>query len=382
MIPRKISLVGLIILIALLFQDCIREEFHWGYQIGEITYSRNAVFLNSEELSLLKKSTSDSMIFSGLTSELKKITTNSILVTGVSDSTPFGLLRKVTKVDVIDSSVIVLYKDAVLTDAIMEGTVRLHEKLLEKDFRLKSKVEGVLVEGPSKSFDGLAITLDNFEIFHNGTAVAKLNGSIGISPEIDMTIEIEAGEIKRVDLSTTLNRIDELTLSSGSAFSGNNEIIGAEFIHCPIVINDLVFVPEIKISCGFSGMAAGGVSSGVRQDRVITSNISFENGAWSEAPMIHTESYDFSRPQVTDNSDLKIFSGIDISMKLFNTPVQTIKSVGYYALKAEKTSSPMWKLYTGSEGTDTVSAEILGLAKGCSSEMVIEESEIASADGN
>ena len=54
-------------------------------------------------------------------------------------------------------------------DAVKEGTIKLQIKLLEKDFNLKSKVEGVLVKGPDKSFDGLAVTLDNLEIFKDGT---------------------------------------------------------------------------------------------------------------------------------------------------------------------------------------------------------------------
>ena len=231
--------------------------------------------------------------------------------------------------------------DAPLTDAVKEGTIVLQEELLEKNFTLKSKVDGVALKGANKSFDGLAVTLDKFESFQGwNKRSTSLNGAVGISASIDITIKLESNAIQEIILISTLHKIDEITVSSNSAFSGENELIAAGFMHSPIVINNLVFVPEVSIVCGFAGTILSEVTSGVRQDRTITSKLSYKNSTWSDDPLNHDEAFDFTTPQLTDNSDLKIFSGPEINILLFGTPVQTIKSTGFYSLEARKRLFP------------------------------------------
>ena len=127
-----------------------------------------------------------------------------------------------------------------------------------------------------------------------GPKIAILNGAIGISPEIGITMEIRFNEITEINIVTTLNKIDEVTVTSNGAFGGEKETVAAEFIHTPIIIDSLVFVPEVTINCGFDGTISSEVSSGVRQDRVITSTMNYSNSKWSDDPLTHTESYDFS----------------------------------------------------------------------------------------
>jgi hypothetical protein len=379
--PKYKVPVNVLIITIILLASCKREEFQWIREIGDITYTGNIVFLGTDEFALLKEVTDNGIVFSGQTSEIKKITDKSILVMGVSEKIPYGLLRKVITVQSNGTEVVISTTDAVLTDAVIEGTIKLQQRLLEKDFKLKSKVDGVLVKGPDKSFDGLAVTLDNLEIFKEGTKIVRLNGAIGISPEIDITIKVESNKISEINVVTTLNKVDEVNVSSNEAFSGGNEIVIAEFIHSPIVIDSLVFVPEVRITCGFDGTISCEVSSGVRQDRVITSKINYKDTQWSEDSLIHTESFDFIRPQITDNSDLKIFSGPGIDIKLFGIPVQTVKATGFFSLEAEKTGSPLWKLFIGSDGINTIKAKILGLDEDYSSTMAIKASEIDNANG-
>jgi hypothetical protein len=254
-------------------------------------------------------------------------------------------------------------------------------ELLEKDFKLKSKMDGVLVTGPGKAFDGLAVTLDNLEIFKDGTKVARLNGSIGVSPEIDLTIKIKSSEITEIKSVTTLNKIDELTVTSNGSFSGVKEIVAAEFVHSPIIIDSLVIVPVVKIICGFNGTVSSEVTCGVRQDRIITSELNYVNSVWSESPLISSESHDFTVPQITDNSSLKIFSGPEITINLFGIPVQTVKATGFYSLEAQKTASPFWRLLIGNDGQNSVKSDILGLSGDYTSNIIIQPSEIANANG-
>ncbi len=379
---KRINFVpfNILIITMIFLAGCKREEFLWGKKIGDITYTGNIVFLGAAELASLKEITDNGLVFGDQTGEIARITDKSILVMGVSEKTPSGSLRKVNSINVNGTEVTITSSDALLTDVVKEGTIKLHEKLLERDFKLKSKVNGVLVKGPDKSFDGLAVTLDNLEIFRNGAIIAILNGSIGISPEIDMTIKVESNEINEINLVTTLNKIDELTVSSNGAFSGGKEIVVAEFIHSPIVIDSLVFVPEVKIICGFNGTISCVVSSGVRQDRVITSKLNYRNNQWSKDALIHTESFDFIKPQITDNSDLKIFSGPIIDVRLFGFPVQTVKATGFYSLEAVKTGSPWWKLLIGSDGINTLKADILGFGEDYSTNMAIQAAEIGNAN--
>jgi len=374
-------LTSIMIIIMIIPPGCERGEFNWGTKIGDITYAGNVVFLGSEELSLLKEVTDNGIVFSGKTGEIENIADKSILVMGVSEKTPFGLLRKVNSIQNNGTEVTITTSDALLSDAIKEGTIKLQERLLEKDFTLKSKAEGVLVKGPDKSFDGLAVTLDNLEIYKNGINIARLNGAIGISPEIDVTIEIRFNEITEIEIVTTLNKIDEITVTSNAAFNGEKEIVAAEFIHSPIIVDSLVFVPEVKILCGYNGAISCEVSSGVRQDRVITSKMNYQLSKWSEDPLVHTESFDFLKPQVTDNSDLEIFSGPEINLNLFGVPIQDIKASGFYSLEAEKTGSPLWKLFIGIDGYNTLIADILGLRENHTLDMNIQASEIGNANG-
>jgi hypothetical protein len=378
------NILSVIILIMIIFllSGCNKEEFSWGQEIGDITYSGNAVILGNEELALIKEVTPDKIIFSKKSGEVEKITNMSILVIGISEKTPYGALRKVNTIETSGNEVIITTTDAKLTDAVKEGTIVLQEKLLEKNFTLKSKVDGVVLKGPSKSFDGLAVTLDNFEIFRDGTKISRLNGAVGISPEIDITIIIKSNAIQELNLISTLDKIDEVTVSSNSAFDGKNEIVAAEFAYSPIVINKLVFVPEVAIICGFEGTISCEVTSGVRQDRTLTTKLNYKNSQWSDDPLSHAEVFDFIKPQVTDNSDLKIFSGPEINILLFGTPIQTLKSTGFYSLEAEKNSSPLWKLYIGIDGINSVIADMIGTPADHTSNISIQASEIGNANNN
>jgi len=372
--------VIILIMIIFLFSGCNKEEFSWGQEIGDITYSGNVVILGNDELALMKEVTPDKIVFSNKSGDIEKITDMSILVIGISEKTPYGSLRKVNTIETSGNEVIITTTDAKLTDAVKEGTIVLQEKLLEKNFTLKSKVDGVVLKGPSKSFDGLAITLDSLEIFRDGTKVSRLNGAVGISLEIDLTIKIKSNAIQEISLFSTLAKIDEATVSSNSAFSGNNEIIAADFAYTPIVINNLVFIPEVAILCGFDGTISCEVTSGVRQDRTLTSKLNYKNSQWADDPLSHTEVYDFIQPQVTDNSDLKIFTGPEINILLFGTPIQTIKSTGFYSLEAEKDSSPFWRLYYGNDGINSVFADIIGTPEDYTSNISVQASEIGNAN--
>jgi hypothetical protein len=373
--------VSIWIIIMILPTGCKKDEFNWGENVGDITYSGNVVFLGDKELALLKEVTANRIVFTEKAGEIEKITDMSILVIGVSQKTPYGLLRKVNSIQTNGAEIAITTTDALLADAIKEGTIQFQKKLLEKDFKLKSKTDGVLVKGLDKSFDGLAVTLDNFEIFKDGTKITRLNGAIGISPEIDITIIIKSNKLIGINLITTLNKIDEVTVSSNGAFNGSKEIVAAEFIHSPVIINSLVFVPEVKISCGFDGTISGEVTSGVRQDRVITSKMSYLNSKWDEDPLIQTVNFDFTKPQITDNSDLEIFSGPEINIRLFGVPIQVVKATGFYSLEAQKTSSPFWKLFIGGDGHNTVKSDIFGLKDDHTLNMTIQASEIGNANG-
>lgn len=377
---KSILCVSILIMIMSLFSGCKKEKFSWGQEVGDITYSGNAVILGDEELSLIKEITSNKIIFSNKSGMIEKITDVSILVMGISEKTPYGSLRKVNTIETDGTEVVVTTSDAKLTDAVKEGTIILQEKLLEKNFTLKSKVDGVVLKGPNKSFDGLTVTLDNFEIYRDGAIFSRLNGSVGISPIIDITIIIKSNSIKEISLISTITKIDEVTVTSNAAFSGGQEIIAAEFIHSPIIINSLVFVPEVKIICGFDGAISCEVTAGVRQDRTITSELKFKNSDWLENPLSHMEAFDFMKPQINDNSDIKIFSGPEINILLFGTPIQTLKSIGFFSLKAEKNSSPFWRLFIGNDGTNSIKADMMGTPADYISDISVQTSEIANGN--
>lgn len=374
----KYFLLGDVLIINFILSlSCKREEFSWGEKVGDLTYSGNVVFLGTKELSLLKEVTDNKLVFIDKTGAIGTINDMSVLVLGVSEKTPYGSLRKVTGLQTNGTELTVLTSFATLTEAIKDGTIEFHEKLLEKDFRLKSKIDGVLVAGPEKSFDGLAVTLDSLEMYREGLNYAGLNGSVGISPEFDLKIIISSNKISEIDLATTLGKIDEITFYSKTALNGENEKVAAEFIHSPVVIDSLVFVPYVLISCSFSGSISGEVVSGIRQDRMIASRMKFNGTEWSDDPLTQSCSFYYTQPLVSDNTDIKVSSGPEISLLLFGIPVQVIRSEGYLQLVANKNNSPFWTLSAGIDGYNTIKAGILGLKEDHKQIMNIPAYEVA-----
>jgi hypothetical protein len=377
---RKHLITGILMLTIIVnFPCCDRDEFSWGTKVGNLVYSGNVIFLGSRELDLIKEISEDGIVFKEKAGEIGKINLGSILVMGVSEKTPYGSLRKVTYNGMNGSEVIVNTSFAKLTEAIKEGTIRIERKLLEKDFSLKSKVDGVLVTGPDKAFDGLAVTLDHLEMLNSGTGSATLEGAVGISADVEVEIEIRFNEIHQISVVTTMNKIDELILNSDGPFNGSNEIQAAEFIHTPLVIDSLVIVPEIAIKCGYQGSVQGEIISGVRQDRIITSQMSYQRSDWYNNPLIHSEEYDFIQPNFTGNADLRIYSGPEIVIRLFGVPVQTVKATGYYELEGNVSGSPEWHLFIGSEGQNTVNADLFGFREDHKFTMEINASEISNS---
>ncbi len=365
------------LIIILGFSACRKmDPFSFGIKVGNLIYVNETVFLGSDELDLLKEINDNTMIFSSQEGALKSVSKTSILVIGVSDKTPYGSLRKVVSISSDGDDFKITTTDALLTDAVKEGTINFKKTLSEKDFSLNSKIDGILAKSPNKSFDGIAVTLNEFELYREGAKIAKLTGSIGVSTDIEMTILIEASRIKDISLKTELTKIDEISLSSNGAFSGQKEVTLAGFTHIPVIIDSLVFVPEIKINSGFDGTTLSQVSAGVRQDRTLTSKLTYKDSKWSDDPLSHTESFDLSEPNVSDNSELKVYSGPEISLKLLGVELQNIKANGYYTLEANKAQNPFWKLFIGNEGSNTFKSSFLGLPTDHSSEILVQRSEI------
>jgi len=380
---KKTVFISIIILslTAILSTDCEkRSEFRWGIKVGEITFNENSLFLGMEELALLTDVSADRLKFDCNKGALKTVVKNSLLVIGVSDKTPYGLLRKVVSVKSDGSALEIATSDATLAEAIKEGSIEFKKVLSEKDFYLKSKIDGVLAKGPEKSFDGLAVTMNEITVFKDADKTAGLTGSLGIGTQIDLTIRIEASSVKKFNTSITLNKIDEVSFRSTGSLNGRHEVNLAHFIHSPVIIDSLVFIPEIKINCGFDGTTVSGISSGVRQDGVITSTLNYSDNKWSADPVTYSGDHDFSRPQLSENSDIKVFSGPEITLYLFGIPLQIARTEGFYSLEADKTKSPFWRLFIGNEGKNTVKSTILGLSKDYLSAILTEPSEISNGN--
>ena len=172
---RKYILPACVLLmIWILMAGCRREEFIWGTKVGNIIYSEDVMLLGEEEFKVLSDVSENEIVFSGTTAELDKLKDLNYLVAGITEKTQFGLLRKITGVRNDGSEIILTTTDALLTDVVKEGVITLQIKLQEKNFTLKTKMDGVLVTGPNKTFEGLAVSLENFEMFRDGARIAIL----------------------------------------------------------------------------------------------------------------------------------------------------------------------------------------------------------------
>jgi hypothetical protein len=369
------KILWLVLFVFVIISINCRRTFNWepsGQQIGEIEYAANTVFLHIEDLMLLEEVTDNALVFSGQSDNLTKIEEGDILLLGVSDNTPYGLLRKVESVQNNGTGFEFKTSHADLTDAIISGTISFSRKLVEKDFTLISKSAGVLAKGQDKSFDGLAVTMDKFEIYMDGIHSALLNGSIGVSSEINITIVFESSSVKRIDVSTQLSKIDELIFSSTGSFSGPKELELAEFLHVPVVIDSIVFVPLVVMKCRQEGITNSGELSGIRQEREIISNLKFESNQWSSEPFTHTEYIDTLDPQIVTNTHLTLFSGPEVNIMLLGDTIQSVYADSYYELEANATEANGWKISLGLIGTNVIKGDILGLNKDYSSDFEVQ----------
>lgn len=369
--------VKVLLIVLIVFQaSCKKEEFSWGQKVGDLTYSGNVVFLGASELSMLDQVTDNQLVFNGTAGEIEKITETSILVMGISEKTPYGLLRKVTSLQKNGEELVASTTDAILPDAVKDGTITLRETLLERNFMLRSKTPGVLINESSKFFEGLAITLEKLELLSGGSPAAEVSGSMGLSAELEISMIIRSNEIERIEMAVELTRIDELTISAGHSFSGSGEVTAAEFVHRPVIIDSLVFVPEVSMIAGFEGLVSGSVNSGVRQDRVSSLSTRYEGGTWSDQPVANTVLYDFLRPQVPGNSDLMVFSGPVLTLRLFGIPFLETEASSIFSIEQNEGPSALWKLYIGNEGQSRIMPGILGFTGDHTLNMNAQLSEI------
>ena len=371
------NIVKVLLIVLIVFQaSCKKEEFSWGQKVGDLTYSGNVVFLGASELSMLDQVTDNQLVFNGTAGEIEKITETSILVMGISEKTPYGLLRKVTSLQKNGEELVTSTTDAILPDAVKDGTITLRETLLERNFMLRSKTPGVLINESSKFFEGLAITLEKLELLSGGSPAAEVSGSMGLSAELEISMIIRSNEIERIEMAVELTRIDELTISAGHSFSGSGEVTAAEFVHRPVIIDSLVFVPEVSMIAGFEGLVSGSVNSGVRQDRVSSLSTRYEGGIWSDQPVANTVLYDFLRPQVPGNSDLMVFSGPVLTLRLFGIPLLETEASSIFSIEQNEGPSALWKLYIGNGGQSRIMPGILGFTGDHTMNMNAQLSEI------
>lgn len=359
--------IALSFILLIFLNGCKKKDEPEPIKVGDLYYKSGSNFLETTQLNSLQSITINKLIFTK-NDFTRNLNVNEILVIGVSDKTPYGALRKIVSKTENSGKIEITTTNARLNDILISGRISLNTRLLQQDFTVNYAAEGVLTNNQGKSFEGVSITLKDMDIA-SGALVNKADGSIGLSPEINFIIDFEASVIKELSSSAKMTQVHELTYSTNAAYSGTEEVRLGEFIHNPIILDKLVFVPVITFNCSTSGSISPSGSFGVRQDRIISSTLDYSKIPQLSSALTYK---DFKILKLPNISNIKVISGARMDIYLFGEIIFSINSNNYFELIA----NPDWKFKIGSTGKNIIRGNMFGLSKDLETDLNIESLEL------
>ena len=376
----------LIIIVIVALSACRREEFYFTPPItyrtvGNIVVPSTTIFLNDTVLQSLQEATDDHLTFTQGPEILDQIRENDILIIGYSEKSPSGMIRRVSSIQEENSSLLIGTTSATLNEAIKEGTIHFTRELKRADFKLVSKKKSLKIPDGKKEFDGLAFFLNHFELLHDNEVLVQADGMITITPEIDVEITFNDFKVVKTKINITINKVDELTVSTNLAFNGQNQVDLATYEHSPIIMDGITFVPVVSFSIGIDGTSSDKAMIGVRQERDITTQMGFENETWT-ATFDHNKTTDYIEPQITANANFKVYSKQNIQLIICGILGPLYSVTSFSQLTADTNENNWWHLYIGMNSTVTCKADMLGLSQDYSQELEALYSELANSNGS
>lgn len=254
------------------------------------TIISDKVVVLEEETDVSLDTVRDSTYIFKFTGEPPKVSKNDVLV-GIEGG---GYLRRAISVTPEDSSITIETGYAVLTDAIIKGSLDTIIQLSISDLPKQGGQElGLIYAAKGGSVADGIINLSGVELF-SGTVdganveVSIVDGSISFNPSFDLGFQIENSEIKEFHAIAEgpLTFDCDLEATASDAVTCSNEINIATFQHTAVQLVGFVPIVEVitlSFDAGFeSSVSAPGTKEfGIDSEIDVSAGARYSGGSWS-----------------------------------------------------------------------------------------------------
>jgi len=292
-----------------------------------------------------------------------------ILLSGLND----GYLRKVLSVNDLGGTMVIETEQATIEEGFEYLYLSWNNQLTPEQVQSFEPLQQGVYQGyeyaPSYLTLGqFYIILDNVVLYdQDGDTTTendqvKLNGSIKLQPEVNLSIETSFFHLKEVQLTTTLNETADLTVESTIEFSDDWEIEVARYYLSPITIFTpwpVVITPVLIINVGAEGNVSASVTAGVTQEASFTAGVRYYEDSWS--PIIsYGNSFDFNLGSIAVDASLKAYAAPSLNIFVYGVAGPYLKSEGYLQLDSQIIPYIRWDLYGGLDINAGIKVDVFG----------------------
>lgn len=333
-------------------------------KIPTYTKSVDSTVFRNQLVSISPDSTT--FTFKAGSSLIDNLKANDIIVS----SNGLGILKKITSVSRSNNQIIVHASSAKITDAIENGEFTITRSVSSSNVNKMLYMEkGVSLAKTNAEVQGFYLDLNNVVVWDNDGNLSTssdqitLNGSISISPTIDMSLKIQNWKLKYLKFSTSISEDLDLKANMniiGVALNKKKEIYRAYLNPLVAFIGPVpvVITPVLTINVGADAKVYVDVSTGIKQHADFTGGLLYSDGQMSPISN-QSHSFTFDPPHITAGANFKAYVGPQWSYLLYGVVGPYTEVSLYGELNADLTQNPWATLYAGIEINGGVKFEIL-----------------------
>ncbi len=280
-----------------------------------------------------------------------------VVVAGLSNNTPFGKIWKITSVSQ-DKKTFQTTKGT-LEDALGNASLSYSGNPFSTANGAPTTVSSLKGVSAASMGDSYTFTLNNVILYdmdgNPGTTYDQVvaNGSIVLSPNISLDVDISHHSIKKLNLDDKITENSDLTLSSDiGAIIPSTEITVFDFYTSPVILSVLppVFLtPEFKVYVGINSQKTGTLQTSVSQAATLEATLTYQDGNWTPGKNF-SNTFNFSPPSFAGDWDLTAYAGARANLLLEGLVGPTISAnatLGFTSNSSDWTLTGGAKLFGG-----------------------------------
>ncbi|MCX7716349.1 MAG: hypothetical protein N2Z73_02920, partial [Endomicrobia bacterium] len=322
----------------------------------------DTVILNETTLNNFSRQEGSLLYFSLDATEIGNLQQGKIIIGTKGE----GFLRRVVSVTKTSTEYIVETASTTLEEAFEDLQLNMTKKLQSSDLdptktpRLKKGV--ILKESPSGKFT-ISISRD-FELYSQDDLEISIEGSIEFDLDLNCTIEIKKGSLKKIRFTGTLTETASVGTTIEYKKELEEEITLGTLYFAPIVVGPVTFVPEVRLVMGVSMEGGIKLEAKVSQIASLTTGLEYNDGSWYPVGNFSTD-FDVAPPELTASGEVKAYIGPDIALKIYGVVGPSIGIEGYFKGEAQliPIEQRFFKIYGGIECSAGVEFTILSFFK-------------------